>query len=87
LIIRGYKVWIGKERNINEIDFIASRKDEKKYFQVTEILTDENYEREVGQLTKIRDSFPKILLSLDNNEYVTKDGIECKNIISWLQNE
>ena len=56
LLRRGYDVAIGKIDN-QEVDFIATKADEKKYIQVTEsVNASETRERELAPLRKIRDS-------------------------------
>ena len=52
LVARGYEVYIGK-LNPGEIDFIASKTGERKYFQVAYLLSDKKVEeREFGALKK-----------------------------------
>ncbi|MDR1235264.1 MAG: ATP-binding protein [Mycoplasmataceae bacterium] len=81
---RGYEVFIGTSRTINEIDFVAKNNEETLYLQVTEYLTDENVEREIDPFLKIRDSNPKILLSLNELESKDRNGIQYLNLIKWL---
>ena len=83
LIRRGYDVAIGKVDNL-EIDFIATKKDEKVYLQVTQSIVDENVKnRELHPLIKVNDNHEKIVLSLDvgTSNY---EGIKIINIIDWL---
>ena len=83
LLERGYDVYIGKIKD-QEIDFIATKTDEKIYFQVAYLLTNNKVEsREFGALKKINDNYPKYVLSLDKANF-SKDGIIHKNIIDWL---
>ena len=84
LLRRGYRVSIGKigER---EIDFIAEKPDDKKYYQVTESLLGESVrEREFAPLRDIRDNYEKIVLSMDKSFIHSYDGIKQKNIIEFL---
>ena len=61
----GYKVNVGMLRN-GEIDFVASRGNERIYFQVTYLLHDDaTFEREFGNLQKIKDNYPKYVISMD----------------------
>lgn len=86
LISRGYKVNIGSLDN-GEIDFIATRFEEKIYIQVTYLLDNENVvEREFGAYNKIQDNYPKYVLSMDKFDF-SQNGIIHKNIIDWLLNE
>lgn len=83
LIRRGYDVAIGKVDNL-EIDFIATKKDEKVYLQVTQSMVDENVKnRELHPLIKVNDNHEKIVLSLDVGAS-NYEGIKIINIIDWL---
>ncbi len=83
LLERGYDVYIGKTKN-GEIDFIATKTDEKLYFQVAYLLENEKViDREFGAFKEINDDYPKYVLSLDKTDF-SKDGIIHKNIIEWL---
>lgn len=84
LLRRGYDVAVGKVGD-SEIDFIATRPDEKIYIQVTESMTSENVrERELAPLKKIRDNYDKIILSLDPGLETTYEGIRSVRLIDWL---
>lgn len=86
LLRRGYDVAIGKIDNA-EVDFIATTADDKKYIQVTESMTSEDVrERELRPLTKIRDNYEKMVLSLDTGLDSSYEGIRSVNIIDWLLN-
>ena len=86
LIARGYNVNIGSIDN-GEIDFIATRFEEKIYIQVTYLLDDENVsEREFGAYKQIEDNYPKYVLSMDKFDS-SQNGIIHKNIIDWLLEE
>ncbi len=83
LLQRGYDVYIGKTKN-GEIDFMATKTDEKLYFQVAYLLeSDKVQNREFGAFKEINDNYPKYVLSLDKADF-SKDGIIHKNIIDWL---
>ena len=70
-----------------EVDFIATRFNEKIYIQVTYILSDEKViEREFGVYKKIEDNYPKYVLSMDKID-LSENGIIHKNIIDWLLNK
>ena len=86
LIARGYNVNIGSIDN-GEIDFIATRFEEKIYIQVTYLLDDENVsEREFGAYKQIEDNYPKYVLSMDKFDF-SQNGIIHKNIIDLLLDE
>lgn len=84
LLRRGYDVAIGKVGS-KEVDFVATRPDEKIYFQVTESLLDSTVrERELSALRSIKDNFEKVVLSMDSNFVTSDNGIKLKNIIDFL---
>lgn len=84
LIREGYQVFIGKWYDA-EVDFIAVKQDEKKYFQVTLSLMDEKVkERELAPLREIPDNYEKIILSMDKTFITDYEGIKYKNIIDFL---
>ena len=61
----GYTINIGYSDK-KEIDFIAEKNNERKYFQVTYLLSEPStIEREFGNLLKINDNYPKYVISLD----------------------
>ena len=85
LLRRGYNVSVGKIGDM-EIDFIATRGEEKVYIQVSDELTNtETRERELASLQAIRDSFEKIILTMDYiHTGTTEDGIKVIHLIDWL---
>lgn len=84
LLRRGYDVSIGKVDH-SEVDFIATKPDDKIYFQVTESMTnDEVRTRELTPLQKINDNYEKIVLSMDTGMDTSYDGIKSVNLIDWL---
>ena len=84
LVRNNYKVFVGQMRN-KEIDFIAERGGEKLYVQVTYILQDEKtINREFGNLLKINDNYPKIVVSMDEFTGNTYEGIKHLNMRKFL---
>ena len=84
LLRRGYDLAVGKVDN-TEVDFIATKYNEKLYIQVTESLQGEEVRRrELAPLEKIRDNYEKIVLSMDISSGATYNGIKSINIIDWL---
>ena len=68
-----------------EVDFIATKTDEKLYVQVTEsMVSEEVRHRELAPLQKIRDNYEKIVLSMDTGLDSSYDGIKSLNLIQWL---
>ncbi len=84
LLRRGYDVAIGKVDN-SEVDFIASKADDKLYVQVTESMQSEDVRaRELRPLQAIRDNYEKIVLTLDTGFSTSYDGIKAVNLVEWL---
>lgn len=84
LISRGYDVKVGS-LDSSEIDFIATRFEEKEYYQVTFHLSDDIIEREFGVYKNIQDNYPKYVISCDTFDF-SQNGIIHKNIIDFLLN-
>ena len=86
LLRRGYDVAIGKIDN-REVDFIATKTDEKKYIQVTESMTsEETRKRELSPLEAIHDNYEKIVLTRDKTLFDDYNGIKIMNVIDFLLN-
>lgn len=85
LLSRGYVVKVGTLTN-GEIDFIATRYEEKIYFQIAYHLYDEIIDREFGVYNNINDNYPKFVISTDAFDF-SQNGIIHKNIIDWLLNK
>lgn len=82
LISRGYDVKVGTIES-GEIDFIATRFEEKMYFQVTYQINDDNKKREFDVYNNINDNYPKYVISTDTFD-MSENGIIHKNIIDFL---
>ena len=84
LLRRGYDVSVGKIDS-SEVDFIATTAEEKLYVQVTESMQSEDVrKRELAPLQKIRDNYPKIVLSPDPGPESSFDGIKSLQLTDWL---
>jgi predicted AAA+ superfamily ATPase len=84
LLRRGYEVSIGL-LNGNEIDFIAEKQGKRLYCQVCYLLSNDSVtKREFGNLKKVNDNYPKIVLSMDKIQQVDRNGIQWMNIITFL---
>lgn len=84
LLCRGYDVAIGKIDRF-EVDFIATKADEKLYIQVTESMRDEMVrERELRPLQKIQDNYKKLVLTLEPGIEREFGGIQVVNVVDWL---
>lgn len=87
LLRRGYQVNVGRAGS-TEIDFVTRKDDILEYYQVTASLTEQTtFEREIAPLRKIRDNYPKKILTLDRFTLGNYDGIEVINAIDWLLNK
>ena len=84
---RGYDVYIGKIKD-KEIDFVATKQNEKIYVQVTqEIKSEKPQKREYEQLLEIRDNYPKYVVMADDFAGGNYEGIKTMNIVDFLLNK
>ncbi len=81
---RGYTVYIGKT-NDGEIDFVATRQNDKLYVQVTQEIGSEKTERrEYSRLLEIHDNYPKYVLRADEFAGGNYEGIKTMHIADFL---
>ena len=89
LLRRGFKVYVGKHGG-DEINFAAfasgSEGGNRAYFQVmTTVRDDAVLARKLSPLERIRDNYPKYILSLDETPFrAIRNGIMQMNLIDWL---
>ena len=84
LLRRGYDVAIGKIGN-KEIDFIATRDDEKIYYQVTEDMTAESTKaRELEPLMAVQDNYEKVIIAMTAPMTTSVEGIKIIRLIDFL---
>lgn len=82
---QGYEVFIGKFGTY-EVDFVATRADEKIYIQVCYLLaSQETVDREFRPLLAIKDNYPKYVVSMDTLFGKDYQGIRRLNIIDFLR--
>ena len=79
---RGYDVFIGKN-DTKEIDFVATRRDERIYVQVC-VRIPETSDREVGNLMEIRDHYPKYVVTLNEMDIGIENGIRIVHLADFL---
>lgn len=83
LLRRNYRVSVGLN-NKKEIDFIAQKGNNKRYYQVTYMLgSQKTIEREFSAYDNIADNYPKYVLSMDKFD-MSRNGIIHQNIIDFL---
>ncbi|MFH1829510.1 MAG: ATP-binding protein [Pseudomonadota bacterium] len=84
LAIAGYDVMVG-QLGSKEIDFVCEKGGERTYIQVAYVITDENREREFGNLLAIPDNYRKIVISTDSLISDTSfKGVEHVNLRSFI---
>lgn len=87
LLYCGYEVKVGTMMS-EEIDFVCTRNGETVYVQVSaELSRQETIEREFGNLLKIKDNYPKIVVSGERSFENTYQGIKHVYIRDFLSEE
>ena len=84
LLYKGYDIKVGYYGD-KEIDFIGEKNGEKLYIQVAlKIDSDKTAEREFGNLLKIQDNYPKIVVTEDTFSGNSYEGIRHCTIRQFL---
>jgi predicted AAA+ superfamily ATPase len=86
LLRRGYRVHplrLGGK----EVDFMAEQGHDRHYFQVAYSVgapQSDLFMREFGNLLKIRDHYPKMVLSLDELRHAPVDGVRHESVVDFM---
>ena len=84
LLVNGYTLSVGRDGD-KEIDFVGVKDGEKIYIQVAySVMDPKTYEREFGNLLAIKDNYPKMVITMDEIEGISHEGIKQIPIRKFL---
>jgi len=87
LLKHEYTIYVGKLQDL-EIDFVAHKNGKTIYIQVAYLLSDEKVrQREFGNLLKIKDNYPKYVISADELISGGYQGVKHLNILDFLMGD
>lgn len=87
LLRRRYDVYVGKIDD-TEVDFVAQTQDGNTYIQVAASVRDEQtLRRELRPLKTVKDNYPKLILTLDDDPPGDYNGIIRMNALDWLMGD
>ena len=87
LLRRGYEIYVGKYGDM-EVDFVAIKNGLPEYYQVSlSVINEDTLNRELKPLKAIKDSHPKFLITLDECNEISHDGIRQVYALDWICNK
>lgn len=85
LLRRSYELYAGVLYK-KEIDFVAIKRNEKLYIQVANSIDDPNtFQREIDPLLRIKDAYPKMILTRTRQEPYQYEGVRIVDVADWLR--
>lgn len=85
LLVNGYNLLVGRDGD-REIDFVGEKDGEKIYVQVAySVMDPKTHEREFGNLLAIKDNYPKMVITMDELEGSSYEGIKQIPIRKFLR--